>query len=131
DKVAASGGYMMACVGHHILSAPFAYIGSIGVIGQLPNFHRWLKKHDIDFEQQTAGDYKRTLTIFGENTDADRVKFKEDLENIHQQFKTHVASHRTNVDIDKVATGEAWTGQEALELNLADEIKTGDRKSTR
>ncbi|OIM99738.1 protease SohB [Idiomarina sp. MD25a] len=126
DKVAASGGYMMACVGNKILSAPFAFIGSIGVVAQLPNVNKWLKNHDIDIEQITAGEYKRTLTVLGENTDEGRRKFKQDLEAIHRQFKEHVAQHRADLDIEKVATGEVWTGTEALELGLVDEIVTSD-----
>lgn len=126
DKVAASGGYMMACVANQIIAAPFAIIGSIGVIAQLPNFHRWLKKHDVDFEQLTAGEYKRTLTVFGENTEQGRQKFKDDLESIHQQFKAFVQQHRAEVDIDKVATGEIWTAQQAVDLHLVDAIETSD-----
>ncbi len=126
DKVAASGGYMMACVADKILSAPFAMIGSIGVIGQLPNFSRLLKKHDIDFEQHTAGEYKRTLTMLGENTDADREKFREDLTEIHDQFKQYVSERRQNLDVDKIATGEVWLGNRAKELGLVDEVLTSD-----
>ena len=126
DKVAASGGYMMACVGHKLLAAPFAFIGSIGVVAQIPNFHRLLKKHNVDFEQLTAGEYKRTLTIFGENTDEGRRKFKQDLEAIHRQFKSFVQGNRSELDIDKVATGEVWSGQEAKELGLIDEVTTSD-----
>lgn len=126
DKVAASGGYMMACVGHKIYAAPFAFIGSIGVVAQLPNVHRWLKNHDIDFEQITAGEFKRTLTIFGENTDEGRRKFKQDLEAIHSQFKQFVQDNRAEMDIDKVATGEVWSGQQARELGLVDEVITSD-----
>lgn len=126
DKVAASGGYMMACVGHKIYAAPFAFIGSIGVVAQIPNLHRWLKNHDIDFEQITAGEYKRTLTMFGENTDEGRRKFKKDLEAIHVQFKDFVQQNRSELDIDKVATGEVWSGQEAQQLGLVDEVITSD-----
>ncbi|WP_290609329.1 protease SohB [Idiomarina sp.] len=126
DKVAASGGYMMACVGHKLLAAPFSFIGSIGVVAQIPNFHRFLKKHDVDFEQLTAGEYKRTLTLFGENTDEGRRKFKQDLEAIHRQFKAFVQENRPELDIDKVATGEVWSGQEAKELGLVDEVTTSD-----
>ncbi len=126
DKVAASGGYMMACVADRIQAAPFAIIGSIGVLAQLPNFHRWLKKHDVDFEQVTAGEYKRTLTLFGRNTDEGRQKFKEEIENIHEQFKAHVQKYRPDLDIDKVATGEYWTAQQALELGLVDSLTTSD-----
>ncbi|AVJ55467.1 protease SohB [Idiomarina sp. OT37-5b] len=126
DKVAASGGYMMACVGHKIYAAPFAFIGSIGVVAQIPNVHRWLKNHDIDFEQITAGEFKRTLTIFGENTEEGRRKFKKDLEAIHHQFKEFVQTNRPQLDIDKVATGEVWSGQQAKELGLVDEIITSD-----
>ncbi len=130
DVVAASGGYMMACVADRILAAPFAIVGSIGVIGQLPNFHRLLKKHDIDFEQITAGRYKRTLTIFGENTDADREKFEKDLIAAHDLFKNFVRKYRPSLDIESVATGEHWFGTEALEKNLIDEVQTSDEYLT-
>lgn len=126
DKVAASGGYMMACVADKILAAPFAIIGSIGVVAQLPNFHRLLKKHDVDYEMLTAGEYKRTLTMFGENTDKGRSKFQEDLEDIHTLFKDFIRANRDKVDIDKVATGEIWFGQRALQQQLIDDIQTSD-----
>ncbi|SDS06185.1 protease SohB [Halopseudomonas sabulinigri] len=127
DKVAASGGYMMACIADRILVAPFAMLGSIGVVAQLPNFNRLLKKHDVDFEMLTAGEYKRTLTVFGENSDKAREKFQEDLENIHQLFKRFVSRYRPALDIEAVATGEVWFGSEALDKHLADEVKTSDQ----
>ena len=127
DKVAASGGYMMACIADRILVAPFAMLGSIGVVAQLPNFNRLLKKHDVDFEMLTAGEYKRTLTVFGENNDKAREKFQEDLENIHQLFKRFVSRYRPSLDIEAVATGEVWFGTEALDHKLADEVKTSDQ----
>jgi len=130
DKVAASGGYMMACVGDKILAAPFAVIGSIGVVAQLPNFHRLLKKNDIDFELLTAGEHKRTLTVFGENTEQGREKFIEDLQDTHQLFKSYVAERRPKIDIDKVATGDVWFGSRALELSLVDELMTSDEYLT-
>ena len=126
DKVAASGGYLMACVANKIVAAPFSIIGSIGVIAQVPNFHRLLKKHNVDFEQITAGEYKRTITMFGENADKGRKKFKEDIEDIHAQFKDFITQNRPLIDIDKVATGEHWLGQRAKELNLVDELMTSD-----
>ena len=126
DKVAASGGYMMACVAQHIIAAPFAIVGSIGVVAQLPNFHRLLQKHDIDYEQHTAGQYKRTLTLFGENDEAGRQKFREELESVHQQFRNFVARHRPRIELDKVATGEHWLASEALKLELVDELRTSD-----
>jgi serine protease SohB len=126
DKVAASGGYMMACVGNRIIAAPFAVLGSIGVLAQLPNFHRLLQKHDIDFELLTAGEYKRTLTLFGENTDKGREKFVEELEETHSLFKTFVSDNRPELDIAKVATGEVWYGRNAIDVGLVDEIKTSD-----
>lgn len=126
DKVAASGGYMMACIGEKILAAPFAILGSIGVVAQLPNFHRLLKKHAIDFEVLTAGEFKRTLTVFGENTDKGREKFQEDLETTHALFKDFVARYRPQLLIDEVATGEVWLGQAALGKQLVDELKTSD-----
>ncbi|OUS32710.1 protease SohB [Thalassotalea sp. 42_200_T64] len=126
DKVAASGGYMMACVADKIISAPFAILGSIGVIAQIPNFHKLLKKSNIEFEQLTAGEYKRTLTMFGENTDKGREKFVEELEETHVLFKDFVSEHRPSLDINKVATGEHWFGLKAKELGLVDEIQTSD-----
>ena len=126
DKVAASGGYMMACVASRILAAPFAVLGSIGVIAQIPNFHRLLKKNDVDFEMITAGEYKRTLTMLGENTDKGRKKFTEEIEDIHLLFKDFVARHRPGLVIDRVATGETWFGQRALDLGLVDELVTSD-----
>lgn len=126
DKVAASGGYMMACIGDKVLSAPFAILGSIGVVAQLPNVHRLLKKHDIDFEVLTAGEYKRTLTVFGENTDKGREKFQEDLETTHVLFKNFVARYRPQLVIDEIATGEVWLGLSALDKQLVDELKTSD-----
>lgn len=126
DRVAASGGYMMACVAQQLIAAPFAIVGSIGVVAQMPNFNRFLKKHKIDFEQVTAGEYKRTLTLFGENTDAGRDKFKQDLESIHQQFKSHISQYRPQLELERVATGEFWTAQAALELGLVDKLQTSD-----
>jgi serine protease SohB len=126
DEVAASGGYMMACVADKILAAPFAIIGSIGVVGQLPNFNRLLKHNKVDFEQHTAGEFKRTLTMFGENTDKAREKFKQELEETHGLFKAFIAENRSSLDVDKVATGEHWYGTQALELGLIDEITTSD-----
>ena len=126
DKVAASGGYMMACIGEKIISAPFAILGSIGVVAQLPNVNRLLKKHDIDFEVLTAGEYKRTLTVFGENTEKGREKFQEDLDITHELFKNFVSRYRPQLAIDEVATGEIWLGVAALDKQLVDELKTSD-----
>ncbi|MGK0499963.1 MAG: serine protease SohB [Oceanicoccus sp.] len=126
DAVAASGGYMMACIGNKILAAPFAIIGSIGVVAQLPNFHRLLKKNDIDFEMFTAGEHKRTVTMFGENTEKGKAKFVEELEDTHELFKSFVSEHRPQVNINEVATGEIWYGKRALENNLIDDIQTSD-----
>ncbi len=126
DKVAASGGYMMACVADQIIAAPFAIIGSIGVVAQLPNFNRLLKKNDIDFEMHTAGEFKRTLTVFGENTDKAREKFQADIEDVHGLFKEFVARNRPTLDVEAVSTGEYWFGEQALEKNLADQLCTSD-----
>lgn len=126
DKVAASGGYMMACVADRIIAAPFAVLGSIGVLAQLPNFHEMLKRHGIGFEQETAGEYKRTITMFGENTEKERAKLREQIEQTHELFKAFIAEHRPGLDLDKVATGEIWYGSDAVAVGLVDEIKTSD-----
>ena len=131
DKVAASGGYMMACVANKILAAPFAVLGSIGVVAQIPNFNRLLKKNDIDFEMITAGEYKRTLTMLGENTDKGREKFTEEIEDLHLLFKEFVVQHRPALDMARVATGESWFGQRALDLALVDELTTSDEYISR
>jgi len=126
DKVAASGGYMMACIADHIIAAPFAIVGSIGVVAQIPNFNRLLKKNNIDVEQLTAGEFKRTLTMFGENDDAGREKFQQELEETHVLFKDFVSTHRPDMDIEKIATGEHWFGTHAHERGLVDTLQTSD-----
>jgi len=126
DKVAASGGYLMACTASHIKAAPFAVLGSIGVVAQVPNVHRLLKRHDIDVELLTAGKYKRTLTVLGENTEEGREKFLDDLENTHRLFKEYVARNRPAVDIEMLATGEIWYGSEALGQRLIDSVQTSE-----
>ncbi len=130
DKVAASGGYMMAAVANKVLSAPFALVGSIGVAAEMPNVHRLLEKNDVDWEVLTAGEYKRTMTVFGENTEAGREKFLEELEDTHRLFKEFVSEQRPSLDIDAVATGEAWYGQRAIERGLVDELCTSDEYVT-
>lgn len=126
DKVAASGGYMMACIGSEIISAPFAVVGSIGVVAQVPNFNRLLKEKHIDFELYTAGQFKRTVTMFGENTDEGKAKFEEELQQTHNLFKHFVSKYRPQLNVDKVATGEHWYGQDALDLKLVDQLQTSD-----
>lgn len=126
DAVAASGGYMMACTADKILAAPFSIIGSIGVVAQIPNFNKLLKKHDIDYEVLTAGEYKRTMTVFGENTEEGRQKFVQDLEETHVLFKDFIHEQRPDLDLSKVANGDVWYGSQALELGLVDGLKTSD-----
>ncbi len=126
DKVAASGGYMMACTADHIVSAPFAILGSIGVLAQVPNFNRLLKKNNVDYEEITAGEYKRTISLLGEITEKGRAKFKDDMEDTHVLFKEFVKSNRPQLEISKVATGEHWFGLRAKDLLLTDEIMTSD-----
>ncbi|MEA3639117.1 MAG: protease SohB [Lamprobacter sp.] len=126
DKVAASGGYLMASVANRIIAAPFAVVGSIGVLAEMPNFHRLLQQKGVDFELHTAGEHKRTLTLFGENTDEGRAKLREQLEETHGQFKSFIAAYRPNLDLSKVATGEYWHGEQALSLGLIDSVQTSD-----
>jgi len=126
DKVAASGGYLMSCVADHIIAAPFAIVGSIGVVAGMPNFHKLLKKNDIDYDVLTAGKYKRTLTVFGENTEEGREKFIDQLEQIHNLFKKFVGKYRPSLDMEKVGTGEYWFGEDALNIGLVDHITTSE-----
>src|SRR5271167_1555465 len=126
DQVAASGGYMMACAADRIVAAPFAVVGSIGVVAPAPNLHRLLKKNDIDYEEMTAGEFKRTVSVLGEITPEGREHFRGKLDATHEAFKTHVAECRPSVDIAEVANGDHWLAREALALGLVDEIATGD-----
>ena len=126
DRMAASGGYMMACVADQILAAPFAIIGSIGVVAQVPNLHRLLKKHDVDFQEMTAGEFKRTVSVFGEITEKGRKKFQEELEDTHQLFKEFVKANRPKLDLEQVATGEHWLARRGMELGLVDRLRTSD-----
>ena len=126
DEVAGSGGYLMACVANKILAAPFAVIGSIGVLAQIPNFYRFLQKQNVDYEEHYAGEHKRTLTLFGKVTDEKREKLREQLEETHTQFKDYIVKYRPKVDLSKIATGDHWLGTKAKELDLVDEITTSD-----
>ncbi len=126
DRVAASGGYMMACVADSILAAPFAVVGSIGVVAQVPNVHRLLKRFDVDFDEMTAGEFKRTVSVFGEISSKGRQKFQDELEETHELFKEFVKAQRPSLDLDLVATGEHWIGRRALELGLVDRLSTSD-----
>ena len=126
DKIAASGGYMMACVGNRVIAAPFAVLGSIGVLMQLPNFHRLLETHGVDFELLKGGEYKRKLTLFGENSDTDRARMQQEIDDTHQLFKDFVGEHRPQLDVGSVGSGEHWYGRRALDLGLCDELRTSD-----
>jgi serine protease SohB len=126
DRVAASGGYLMAAVANRITAAPFAVVGSIGVVAQIPNIHRLLKRHDVDIELLTAGQHKRTLTILGKNTPEGRAKFQEELEETHGLFKAYLQRFRPQLDLERLATGEHWYGEQALALKLVDELRTSD-----
>ena len=126
DRVAASGGYMMACVADSVVAAPFSIIGSIGVVAQIPNVHKLLKRHDVEVQEMTAGEFKRTVTLFGEVTEKGKAKLQEQLEETHVLFKNFVKQHRAGLDVDKVATGEYWLGTRAKELGLVDALHTSD-----
>ncbi|WII71558.1 protease SohB [Bdellovibrio sp. 22V] len=126
DKVAASGGYLMSCTANKILSAPFAIVGSIGVVAQVPNFNRLLKRHDVEYKEYTAGEYKRTVSLLGEITEKGEEKFKQQLEETHVLFKSFVQKFRPNMNMSEIATGEYWYGDQALTKGLVDEIRTSD-----
>jgi serine protease SohB len=126
DQVAASGGYLMACAADKIVAAPFAILGSIGVVAQVPNLHRLLKKNDIDFEEMTAGEFKRSVSVLGEITPAGREHFRGKLDTTHEAFKAFVQQRRPGLDIAKVANGDIWLATEALGLGLIDGLSTGE-----
>lgn len=126
DKVAASGGYLMACIADKIIAAPFAIVGSIGVIAQVPNFNKALKRNNIEYNEFKAGEFKRTVTLFGENSRKDKQKFQNEIDETHELFKSFVARNRPQLNINEIATGEHWYGQQAINRHLIDEINTSD-----
>lgn len=126
DKVAASGGYMMACLADEIVCSPFAVVGSIGVVAGVPNVNRLLREKNVDYLEMTAGKHKRTLTMLGEVTEDKKEKFQTQLEEVHTLFKDHVLKNRPGLDLERVATGEHWHGVQALELGLVDRLGTSD-----
>ena len=126
DRIAASGGYMMACVADRILAAPFAIVGSIGAFVMIPNLHRLLEGRGVDVEQFQAGEFKLTVNMLGKPTDEGRAKLQDQLDTIHKLFKDFVAEYRPALDMERVSTGEFWHGREALDLDLVDEIRTSD-----
>jgi serine protease SohB len=126
DKVAASGGYMMACIGDRIFSAPFAVVGSIGVVAEFMNFNQVLQDLGIDYRQYTAGKYKRTVSAMGPITEDAESKFNKDLQHTHDMFKTHIATYRPDMDLEVLATGEHWYGLDAHKKGLVDEVGTSE-----
>lgn len=126
DKVAASGGYMMACESDEVVAAPFAIVGSIGVVASVPNLHRLLEKYGVDYEEMTAGEHKRTVSLFGKIEPEGREKFLEQLAEIHTLFREHVLRNRPNAKAELIATGEHWAASQAVELGLVDRIATSD-----
>jgi len=126
DEVAASGGYMMACVADRVIAAPFSVLGSIGVVASVFNFADRLEREGLAVEDVTAGKYKRTMTPYKKPSPEDRQKVQDDLNSVLSEFKHHVSKHRPKIDIEQVATGETWYGQDSLKLNLVDELATVD-----
>ena len=126
EQVAASGGYMVACVGDTIVCSPFAVVGSIGVVQEIPNFYDRLKREGVEFHEITAGEYKRVLSPTKEATPKDLQKAKEDIEEVWQLFKDFVTEQRPSLDINVVATGEVWFGKRAVEIGLCDAIQASD-----
>ncbi len=126
EQVAASGGYMMACVADKIVASPFAVLGSIGVISDVPNVYERLKNEGIEFATITAGKYKRTITPTKKITKEDLIKTTKDIEDVLTLFKDFVSTNRPSLNIDEVATGETWFGPDAMKRGLCDELKTSD-----
>lgn len=126
DKVAASGGYLMACIADKLIAAPFAIVGSVGVLVEITNFNKLLRKNNIDVEVLTAGEYKHTISMLGEITPEAREKTLLELAAVHAMFKNFVSKYRPQLDIEKVATGEYWHGTQAIEMKMVDELLTSD-----
>lgn len=125
DTYAASGGYLMSVPAQRIIAAPFAMVGSIGVVSEFMNFNKLLRRLGVEPMTITAGELKRTVTPLSEVTEENKAAYKAQLEAIHRQFIAVVKKYR-EVDADRVCTGNHWTAAESVELklNLVDGLAT-------
>jgi serine protease SohB len=126
DTYAASGGYLMSLPANRIVAAPFAFVGSVGVVAYSPNIHRLLKKHDIEPRLFTAGEFKRTVTLIGDDDEEAKQHFQHQLESLHGLFLAAVKKYRTGANFEKIGTGDHWTAEESQtqNLGLVDHIAT-------
>lgn len=126
DTVAASGGYMAAVVSDEIIAAPFAMVGSIGVVANVMIYEELLKNIGIQTNVYTSGDSKRTVVPSRVPNAEEEAKLEAQLEEIHSRFKDHVLSFRPDIDEDKVFTGQAFLAADAINFGLVDKIGTSD-----
>mmetsp|Transcript_9058 Transcript_9058/g.12909 ORF Transcript_9058/g.12909 Transcript_9058/m.12909 type:complete len:423 (-) Transcript_9058:25-1293(-) len=130
DKVAASGGYMMACTSSpgRLYAAPFAVVGSIGVIGQTVNIHNALESWGVKPLVFRGGKHKAPVGLIGEVSEDGMKTIQKMIDKTHNAFKRHVLAARPKLakQIDDVATGDVWLGCDALDVGLIDRVITSD-----
>lgn len=124
--VGASGGYYIACAAQKIYANPGAITGSIGVIAQFASYEKLLDWAMIDVEIIKSGKYKDVGSSFRKMNEADKQYIQQLIDNVYEQFKSAVADARDldTKQIDKVADGKIYTGEQALKLKLIDELGT-------
>jgi protease-4 len=126
DNVAASGGYYIASACDRIVSNPGTITGSIGVILEWMNTKDLVAWAKLKPEVITSGALKAAGAPFLDLTDAERAYFQGIVQQLHGQFVRAVAAGRagkmTEADVVRIADGRVFTGEQALELKLVDEI---------
>ncbi|PID67919.1 MAG: signal peptide peptidase SppA [Flavobacteriia bacterium] len=122
-NLAASGGYYIACKADKIYAEPTTITGSIGVFGAMPNVNGLAKNMGINAEQVTTNKAPG-YSIFEPMNQAFHDEMKGMIDNFYQIFITHVAEGRnmTKEAVDAVAQGRVWTGKEAQDIGLVDEL---------
>lgn len=123
-NVAASGGYYIASKADKIFADPMTITGSIGVFAALPNFKGLADKLGINAEQVSTHQNAMGYSLFEPLQEGYRKTTKAAIEKIYEKFKSHVAEGRsiTLEQVEEIAQGRVWSGKEALEVGLVDEL---------
>jgi protease-4 len=123
-NLAASGGYYIACNANKIIAEPSTITGSIGVFGTLPNAHEFMNDIGINAEQVTTNKNSVDYSIFEPMTSEQRAFIKEGVVDIYELFTNRVATGRgmTQEAVHEIAQGRVWTGADALNIGLVDEL---------
>ena len=122
---AASGGYYIACGADFIVSEPTTLTGSIGVFAMMPNFSGLFKEHlGVNYDTISTGNHNFIYSSFTPKSEADNLKLQRNTERTYQKFLNRVAAGRSMdiTQVDEVAQGRVWSGEDALQVGLVDSI---------